>query len=201
VPEEDQVVLVVEDDQVMPADDRDESAGLDDRAVPTDGKVEPDLAAVDPDGAVMAAESGSAALADDHRPADPAATGPMPVTGISGTPDAAGRADDAGVTGAPARQAGPVPVNEPGAAPGGASSGGRWHEIQAMFVDDPRASVELAAGLVNDSVEAFVTSVKNRQSSLQSAWEGNDADTEQLRTALQQYRIFSRRLDDFSLQS
>jgi hypothetical protein len=70
-----------------------------------------------------------------------------------------------------------------------------------MFVDDPRASVELAAGLVNDSVEAFVTSVKNRQSSLQSAWEGNDADTEQLRTALQQYRIFSRRLDDFSLQS
>jgi len=28
---------------------------------------------------------------------------------------------------------------------------GRWNEIQAMFVDDPPASVELAAGLVDDS--------------------------------------------------
>src|SRR5579872_2080533 len=27
----------------------------------------------------------------------------------------------------------------------------RWHEIQAMFVDDPRGSAEMAAGLVDES--------------------------------------------------
>jgi hypothetical protein len=28
------------------------------------------------------------------------------------------------------------------------TTAGHWSEIQAMFVDDPRASIELAAGLV-----------------------------------------------------
>jgi len=32
-----------------------------------------------------------------------------------------------------------------------------------MFVDDPRSSVELAAGLVDDSVESIVMSVKEQQ--------------------------------------
>ena len=92
-------------------------------------------------------------------------------------------------------------ASTPAAASTGESSDSRWHEIQAMFVDDPRASVEQAAAVVNDSVETFVSSVKDRQSSLHSAWQGNDADTEQLRTALQHYRDFSRNLDDFSRQS
>ena len=46
----------------------------------------------------------------------------------------------------------------------------RWHDIQAMFIDDPRASTELAASLVDASVEALVMSVKERQKSLLSAW-------------------------------
>jgi len=83
-------------------------------------------------------------------------------------------------------------------AAGGANSGERWHEIQATFVDNPRASVEQAAGLLHDSVEELVVSVKERQHELLSAWRGNDAGTEELRTALQGYRTLWHRLEDFS---
>jgi hypothetical protein len=78
------------------------------------------------------------------------------------------------------------------------SRGVRWHEIQAMFVDDPRTSVQLAANLLDDSTEAFVASLRERQQAMQSAWQGADADTEGLRTALQQYRALWDRLEDFS---
>jgi hypothetical protein len=40
-----------------------------------------------------------------------------------------------------------------------------------MFSNDPRASTELAAGLVDASVEALVVSGKERQKSLLSAWQ------------------------------
>jgi hypothetical protein len=81
---------------------------------------------------------------------------------------------------------------EPGLAQGAGSvsAAGRWTEIQAMFVDDPRASVELAPDLVDDGLEAFVASARQLQGSLRSAWGGSDADTEQLRRALQRYRAF-----------
>jgi len=67
-----------------------------------------------------------------------------------------------------------------------------------MFVDDPHSSLELAAGLVDDSVESIVMSVKEQQRSLLSAWQGDDAGTKELRTALRQYRAFWNRLEDFS---
>jgi hypothetical protein len=69
-----------------------------------------------------------------------------------------------------------------------------------MFIDDPRASTEQAAGLVDASVEALVMSVKERQKSLLSAWHGDDAGTEKLRTTLQQYRAFWNRLEDFPVK-
>jgi hypothetical protein len=81
------------------------------------------------------------------------------------------------------------------------SGGEPWHEIQAMFVDDPRASIELAAGLVDDRVEALVMSVRKRQQSLQSAWQGDNAGTEELRIALQHYRTFWNRLEDSARES
>lgn len=67
-----------------------------------------------------------------------------------------------------------------------------------MFVDDPRASVELAAGLAADSVQALIASVKERQHALLSAWQGADAGTEDLRTALRAYRTFWNRVDAFA---
>ena len=74
---------------------------------------------------------------------------------------------------------------------------GPWSEVQARFVDDPRASVELAAGLVDDRVTALATSVRNRQESLRSAWQGENAGTEEMRVMLQHYRAFWHRLEDF----
>jgi hypothetical protein len=73
-----------------------------------------------------------------------------------------------------------------------------WHEILAMFVDDPHASAELAASTVDYSVQALAASIKEQQDSLLSAWHGEGAGTEELRTAVQQYRAFWNRLEDFS---
>jgi hypothetical protein len=74
----------------------------------------------------------------------------------------------------------------------------RWHEIQAMFVDDPHSSAEMAAGLVDESVQALVASVREQQVSLLAAWHGENAGTEELRTAVQHYRAFGGRLADFT---
>jgi hypothetical protein len=76
-----------------------------------------------------------------------------------------------------------------------------WHEIQAMFVDDPRLAVEQAAGLASDSAEALIISVRERQHALMSAWQGEDAGTEKLRMALQHYRTFWNGLEDFPRES
>jgi hypothetical protein len=70
-----------------------------------------------------------------------------------------------------------------------------------MFVDDPRSSLELAADLVGDSAEALVVSVREQQHSLLSAWQGDDAGTEEMRTTLQQYRAFWDRLEAFSRET
>jgi len=66
-----------------------------------------------------------------------------------------------------------------------------------MFVDDPRSSVESAASLVDDSVEALVAFVREQQGSLLAAWHGEDAGTEEMRAAVQHYRTFDTRLADF----
>jgi hypothetical protein len=82
-----------------------------------------------------------------------------------------------------------------------ANPSARWHEIQAMFVDDPRSSAEMAAALVDESVQALVASVREQQDSLLAAWHGENAGTEELRTAVQHYRAFGGRLADFTGES
>jgi len=76
------------------------------------------------------------------------------------------------------------------------AAAGPWSEVQARFVDDPRASVELAASLVDDRVTTLAAAVRNRQESLRSAWQGDEAGTEEMRMALQRYRAFWHRLED-----
>ena len=97
----------------------------------------------------------------------------------------------------------PLPAETPEFPAAGvtASLSARWHEIQAMFVDDPRSAVELAAGLVDDSGQALVAFVKEQQDSLLAAWHGEDAGTEELRVALQRYRAFGTHLADFSRET
>ena len=84
-----------------------------------------------------------------------------------------------------------------GNAPG---AGGPWSEIQAMFVDDPRASVERAADLVNDQVEELVQSVREWHRSMQAGWQAEYAGTEELRLALQRYRTFWNSIVDVAPQ-
>jgi hypothetical protein len=69
-------------------------------------------------------------------------------------------------------------------------SGQRWNQIQAAFVDDPRGSVTQAASMADEAIEAFVSAARERQAWLASSWQGPDAGTEELRTALRDYRAF-----------
>jgi hypothetical protein len=64
----------------------------------------------------------------------------------------------------------------------------RWSEILVSFVDDPRSSVQMAAGAVDEAIDEFVNSVRARQRALASSWQGTETDTERLRTALRDYR-------------
>jgi len=159
---------------------------MDYQMVPEDGQGVPERT---PDTA------GAIPAADPRSPA-PAASR---YTDATAPASAAGELGAAGETDAERPWAVPAPRAEPGPArpSPAAKDSTRWYDIQAMFIDDPRASTELAAGLVDASVEALVVSVKERQKSLLSAWQGDDAGTEELRTTLQQYRAFWNRLEDF----
>jgi hypothetical protein len=156
---------------------------------------------------------------------DPAATPaagalqppPFVVWGHPGADTANGTAEEPGVSGradaeilslvyapgAESEPAGASPALDPGpagaspAASGSASPSARWHEIQAMFVDDPRSAVEQAADLAGDGAETLVMSVRERQHALMSAWQRDDTGTEELRIALQHYRRFWNCLEEF----
>jgi hypothetical protein len=70
----------------------------------------------------------------------------------------------------------------------------RWAAIQSTFVDDPRGSVEAAAGLVGETINALVTAAKERETGLRGEWDREDADTEDLRNTLRNYRGLLDRL-------
>jgi len=76
-----------------------------------------------------------------------------------------------------------------------ADLGPQWHDIQAMFVDDPRGSVALAAAAADAAVSALAEKLQQRAALTQA-----DADTEQLREALRSYRVFCQSLADFGRQ-
>jgi hypothetical protein len=72
---------------------------------------------------------------------------------------------------------------------------GRWQEIQAAFVDEPREAVQNADSLVADLMQRLAVTFSEERSSLESQWDsGQDASTEDLRVALQRYRSFFDRL-------
>ena len=80
--------------------------------------------------------------------------------------------------------------------------GREWHDIQAMFVDDPRGSVEMAAAAADAAVDALVAMLHQRQSALTPAVgaEHESGETEQLREALRSYRIFCQNVADLGHQ-
>ena len=131
---------------------------------------------------------------------DPALTETAPDTATGGAPGGPG--DDPDMTGAPGQPpAAQVPAATPAAPDGAAPSGisaQRWSEILTTFVDDPRGSVKMAAAAVDSAIDEFVTSVQARQRALASSWQSGDTDTEQLRTALREYRRFAAQVQQMS---
>ena len=72
---------------------------------------------------------------------------------------------------------------------------GRWSEIQASFVDEPRRAVQQADTLVSDVISRIADSFGRERTQLEQQWDrGGDVSTEELRQALQRYRSFFSRL-------
>ena len=105
--------------------------------------------------------------------------------------------DPAAVPGAvTAGEADTTGANAGDGVPAAALSEQQWPAIQAMFVDDPKGSVQRAAAAADEVAKAFVASLQREQAALRASWEnGADTSTEDLRTALQQYRAFCSRLE------
>jgi hypothetical protein len=71
----------------------------------------------------------------------------------------------------------------------------RWTDIQSRFVDDPRNAVEQADSLVAEVIQSVASSFARERTSLEKQWETDgEAETEDLRIALQRYRSFFQRL-------
>jgi hypothetical protein len=72
---------------------------------------------------------------------------------------------------------------------------GRWDEIQAGFVDDPRKVVEQADELVDELMERLSAQFSDERKRLEGQWDRDeDVSTEDLRVALTRYRSFFERL-------
>lgn len=72
---------------------------------------------------------------------------------------------------------------------------GRWTDIQAAFVDEPRRAVEQADGLVAEAIKRLAEMFAEERARLEGQWDrGDDVSTEDLRQALQRYRSFFTRL-------
>jgi hypothetical protein len=164
------------------------SAGLGEDPPPLvvpSGPVQDDAAA--PSGA--ATPDARAAVPEPEAPVNPGA-GPTDATPVDATPAATGRVD----AGPPAASASEPAGPNGDAIPAAALAGQQWPAIQAMFVDDPKGSVERAAAAADEVAKALVASLQREQTALRAAWE-KDTTTEDLRTALQQYRAFCGRLE------
>ena len=72
---------------------------------------------------------------------------------------------------------------------------GRWSDVQASFVDEPRKAVESADELVAEVMQRLAQQFANERQHLEQQWDrGGETDTEALRQALRRYRSFFDRL-------
>jgi hypothetical protein len=71
----------------------------------------------------------------------------------------------------------------------------RWDKAQIHFVDEPRAAVEQADGLVATVVKRIAEQFAAERAELEHQWDrGDNVSTEDLRQALRRYRSFFDRL-------
>ena len=203
--------IVQEDDQIVrPESDFDLAGASSEETAADQPIVQEDDRVVRPESDFDLAGAASEDKAEDHRmvPEDDQMVAEDDRDMPRGATDADSAMAEPGVTDVsdagspsavvPAPDVEPEPTHVSPVADDSTSADARWHEILTMFVDDPRSSIELAAGLVDDSAEALVMFVQERQHALLSAWQGDDAGTEEMRVALQQYRTFWNRIEDLS---
>ncbi len=170
-----------------------------DRVVLDDDDDELDPAVVDdPATAATAAPESSAS----QSAATPRHAGDAPLGDLGASDLGAGDlgASDLGASdlGAPANAAAGTATGAP-AGNGGLSE--QWHDIQAMFVDDPQGSVQRAAQAADAAVSTLVESLRQSQAALvPTGMASEPADTEQLRSALRHYRVFCQRIADLDEQ-
>jgi hypothetical protein len=70
-----------------------------------------------------------------------------------------------------------------------------WMEIQTRFVDDPKDAVAQADELVAEVMQVVASQFADQRKGLEGKWQsGGEADSEELRQALLQYRSFFERL-------
>jgi hypothetical protein len=191
--------IVAEDNQAMPAAPVADPASSPAEETAWGPRI---VAPADDDQALPEPPISDPAIAAEEAGPEPAAPAPSQLPGAPDLRSAAaepslaadGDAEKTSTVTAPA----PEPASASAADTDSIELDVRWHEILAMFVDDPRSSVEQAAALAGNRAEAFVLSIKKQQDSLLSGWQRHDAETEELRIALQQYRIFCNRLEERS---
>jgi hypothetical protein len=71
----------------------------------------------------------------------------------------------------------------------------RWYDVQARFVDDPRASVGAADELVATTIRRLTETFADERNRLETEWGNSDqVGTEELRIAFRRYRSFFDRL-------
>jgi hypothetical protein len=133
-------------------------------------------------------------LLTEHEPteAPPLVTDEVPAAGDV-PPDAAPQS-------APGQApvAAPVAVADtPDTTPAAALAEQQWPAIQSLFVDNPRGAVERAEAAAGEVAASLIATLEREQADLRASWQQN-ADTEQLRTALQRYRAFCGRLEGMS---
>lgn len=126
-----------------------------------------------------------------------AVSGEVTETGdeVASDDDQVADADAANVT-APA----PSATSHAPAAPAPAGAQGNWPQIQALFVDDPRSAVRQAADVMTGAMTALVAAARNREQALQDTWQPDSTGTEELRTALREYRDLSARISELASQ-
>jgi hypothetical protein len=71
---------------------------------------------------------------------------------------------------------------------------GRWTEMKADFVDEPRDTVRKIDGLVGEVLDELNEIFKHQRSELERDMKNDEASTEDLRVAFGRYRQFFERL-------
>lgn len=72
---------------------------------------------------------------------------------------------------------------------------GRWREVQAGFVDDPRNAVQIADSMVAELMQKLAEGFASQRAGLEQQWDRQgEPSTEELRVTLRRYRSFFDRL-------